>query len=135
MKKTELEKIKKLVEFYRKKLGLDDYFIEVYLAEDDCISSDPIKTEIIKSDYCGEVVNKDCSTRHYSMLINKNYVDESISDTICHELIHVLLWEFVDIVESVLPLLGLTRERKHAMLQDIWDREHLIIDRLMEAVK
>ena len=133
--KSNLKTIKKLVDKYRKRLGLEDLFIDIAIMKKNHVISNPVETTIKRSENYAEVSNKDYSLNDYTIVINNDKIGDDLEDTICHEMLHILFWKFGDILESLLSISSLTDTRKKELILEVRKHEHDIIENIIEQLK
>ena len=130
------ETLKKLVTKYTDILSLHGYHIDFMLSDNDHIISKMFKgAEQTKSDYEACVLNADYSGRAFSVVLNRSSMKGDIADTVCHELIHILLWGFADMVENLINTSGLSEEGKAKFIKEITKREHEVVYKLIKVIK
>jgi hypothetical protein len=118
------QRLRNLITRYKKKLGLEDHHIDVLIS--DKIDGD--------KDYFAEVTNKLYADQSYTISFLKDE-DRNLSDTVKHELLHILLWGLLDVVEGIINVAGLTPDKRQELLRELELREHAIIDKLTEVIK
>ena len=127
--------LKKLVCKYKNKLGLSDYIIDSMLCDNDHIVSNMAgETECMKTNYDACVLNKDFGGKEFYIVFNKDSIGKDLPDTVCHELLHILLWGFADVVENLIHISGLSEEGKAKFIKELTKREHDIIERIIKAL-
>ena len=131
-----INKIKKLLKEYKEKLSLDDYSIDISIADDNHIMSDRQNNiKCSQVDYCAMIMNKNLDAQDFSFLVNRKALDKDLDDTVLHELLHILFWTYTDMVENVIDLTTLTETGKADMLQELFNREHTVIEKLIRVLK
>lgn len=135
--KVELKKIKRLLHKYKQKLGLEQYFIEIAIADDEHILSDrnSKRAKFIKSDCYAELNRKDDISKDYLIIINRFATKSEVKDTIQHELIHILLWEMRSMLESVMELTDIDNKLQNKIMEKSDRVEHLIVEKLIKLLK
>ena len=136
METKEHKKLKKLIEKYKTKLGLENYFIDTFISENThIISTHKNETVIKKSDYLAEVMNRDIRLEEFSLAINRDAIKSDIEDTICHEMLHILLWKMTDIIENIISIANLDQDGKAKLFCRFSELEHDVIEKLIKVVK
>ena len=134
--KKKKEHLCSIVDFYKKKLGIEGFIIEVMLSDDKRIISNRFcKSKRIRSENWGETTSEDYRGHEYTIVLNKSIPDSEVKEIICHELLHVLFWKCIEQVESVIKLSDFPQDKQDKILQDIWDKEHVVIDKLLNIIK
>jgi len=130
------KKVRRVLNKYKKKLNIEDYFIDVMICDDYHVKSGfNSVAKIVKDNSYAEVMSSDMNLKEYSIVINRFALDNELDDTILHELLHILLWEFTDIFDVLLPLSGLSISRQAEVVNTMACREHSIIERLIKVIK
>jgi len=131
-----IPRIKRLVQKYKKRLGLEDYHIEVLICEDKSVVGTRVnKVKISKMDYNGSVTNKDFNTSDYTIVVSKSALKNNLEDTICHEMLHILFWGYSDLTESLAALSDMSISQQERFFIEIMSREHDVIQRLITFLK
>jgi len=131
-----LDKVRKVLNKYKKKLNIEDFFIDVMVCDDHHVKTSFNKSaEIVKDDNYAEVMSKDYKLKEFSIVINKFALEDDLEDTILHELLHIMLWEYTDIFDVLLPLAGISKLRQAELTNEMAHREHQIIERLIKVIK
>jgi len=114
---TKRKPSKRLIKKYQEILGIRKYRIfdiQVDPAELDCIA---------------EVVCRNLKTNEFNLLLTQRD-----KDTVIHELLHILLWDYTALVESVIDVAGFSAKKKEAIQNELGDKEHEVIEKLIKAV-
>ena len=126
--------VKKHLNHYKKKLGLDDYRISILFANDHYLFTDRNSFTVRKSaDFQAEVTVRHQLEKDYTIVLNKKYTT-NLKDTILHELLHILFWDAFNIVEIIVDLTTLCDENKIILMTQLDEKEHGIIDKLMKEL-
>jgi len=129
-------KFKYYIDKYKKKLGLDDYYIDVTIAnENHFIADRNSKVEKTKTDYMVEVMSHGDSAKHFTIIINKSALKKELKDTILHEMIHILLWDYTDVLTGALAFTDLDSKAKDRLYVNLDNIEHLIIEKIIGELK
>ena len=135
MHKTSIRNLKKLINKYKKILGIEDFKIDVMVCEDGHVVSDKqSNAKLIKDDTYAEVINKDYKTKEFSIAINKFALKKDLEDTIIHELLHILLWSYTDMFDVVLTMAMFPPEKQAEINMEMAQREHFVIERFIKAI-
>ena len=130
-----MDKIKEYIDRYKKKLGLDEYKINILIADDSCYFSDRNeKTENKKVDYDAEVTVKLIPSKEYTIVIHKCAIQKDLGKTILHELLHILLWETVGWSDMLVTLSSLDNETMVEIQKCRDDDEETVIEKLTELL-
>lgn len=129
------KRIQKYVDYYKKKFGLDEYTIVVVVASDyQFVANREVTTIRHKADYDGEVTVKLRHSKEYTIVLNRHTLHNDLKDTIKHEMLHILLWEVLASVESIIDLTPLEKEAKVKFFEDLDIKEHELLDKLMDII-
>ena len=132
---AQLKYISNVVDKYKKKLGIENYIIEILLCDDKHIMSARHSKSIQnKTENWGETTSEDYQGKEFTITINKSLPKKRIKEIVCHELIHALFWDCIEQVESIIKLSGFPQDKQDKYLQTVWDKEHIVIDKLMEII-
>lgn len=127
-------KLKQYIDEYKKKLSLQDYRIEVVIAEEKKYISDRnSKLKPIKSDTIAEAFVQNFISKEYLIVIYKDALESDLRDTVLHELLHILFWEFTDTAESNINSIEKIDERKK-ILDKLRFKEHEIIQKIINVI-
>ena len=127
-------KITTYVDKYKKLLGLENYYIDIAVADCHYISDYNGRTKKADCDYMAEVIKGD-NPKSFTLVINKSALNSGLEDTILHELLHVLLWEYTELMESISVLADLDDGAKAKMYNGLGKIEHEIVDKLIKTLK
>ena len=129
--------VKTYLNKYKKKLGLDDYKIEVVITNNMHYVSERNSNNIDrdKADFLAEIIRS--SYKNYMLVINKTALkNNDLKDTIIHELLHVLMWEMLDECEHYIEnVIDSAPDEKEKMMDRLDNREHEIINKLVGILK
>lgn len=121
---------------YKKKLGLEDYYIDVTIADDEHYISDRNDSvKKIKSDYMAEVMSHGDSAKHFTIVINKDALKKDLKDTVLHEMLHILLWDYTDVLTGALAFTDLETPSKDRLYVNLDKVEHLVIEKIIKELK
>ena len=129
--------VKTYLNKYKKKLGLDDYTIEVVITNNMHYISERNSNNIDrnKADFLAEIIRS--GYKNYMLVINKTALkNNDLKDTIIHELLHVLMWEMLDECEHYIEnVIDSAPDEKEKMMDRLDNREHEIINKLVGILK
>lgn len=124
------KKLKRLLNRFRKKLGLLSWSIEVVVVENKrCLAKN--KDLMFRSTpTLAEAIAVDSRKRKFTIYITKKAIAaQDLDDTILHELLHVLFWNMIEMAyESGADPDNRTLQRKIA------DEEHFVIEKIITSL-
>lgn len=128
-------KLQEYVDKYKKKLGLSKYSIDYVVTDDKhYVSEEDEKTKIKVVDYHAEVVKTDHDC--FSIIFNKSAFHNDLKDTVVHELLHILLWDFYEVAELIIRTSNdFCDAGKTNMLKKLRDAEHEVIEKIVCKLK
>lgn len=113
-------------------MGLEDYFIAVVRSSEYYESDRNDKARKTKPYYDAEVTPVCHPNKEYQLVIHSM---DDIQETICHELLHILLWKFLSTAESIIALTDLDDKQKVELMHKIEDAEHEVIEKLVKVLE
>ena len=136
MKNSIMNTLKTYVSKYKKLLGLEQYRIDVAIANDTHYISDrnsTITAAVKDSDYaCVEKVGY----KEFIIILNNQSLNDNLKDTIIHELLHVLLWDMTAESSYVIEnLVDLTPDDKDKIFDRIDMYEHKILEKIIPLIR
>ena len=123
--KEQHSKIMKAVKKYIKKLDLTDRTIDCHLVSE---------TSIEHEWYDACVTSRDYRIGEYDINFTKEAF-HNIDEIALHELLHVLLWGICEVVDGIVKVGAFTEEQRKRMLLKLDEQEHLVIYKLIKALK
>ena len=136
MKNSIKNTLKTYVSKYKKLLGLEQYRIDVAIANDTHYISDrnsTITTAVKDDDYASVLK---IGIKEFLIVINKHALNDNLKDTVIHELLHVLLWEIDHecnfLVENILDV---DTHEKHKILERMDKNEHVALEKLISLIR
>ena len=123
--REQLERIKRAVKKYTKKLGLEECTIDCHLV---------VETSINKEWYDAYVTSKDFKCKEYDINFSKNALN-NLDSIVLHELLHILLWGMSDVVETAIKIGDIPPENVLKLDSRLEMQEHEIIDKLIIAIR
>ena len=109
---------KSLIRKWQKILGLNNFKI----------FDIQVKPEELDCD--AEVVCRNLSFTEFNLLLTMRD-----KNTIIHELLHILLWDYTDVAESIVKVSNLNRAKEEELLSKLGDKEHEVIEKLINALE
>lgn len=133
-KKQFQQKIKTLLKKYIHLLELKDWHIDTIISSNDLISTRRGKIRKNKADFYAEVIYNYLTRVATIALTKLQTVDEikELENTIFHELLHIKLSPLIQLVESLVTLSGVTRDKSAQLIKQIDEQEHDIIEMIIK---
>lgn len=129
-KKKFQRKLKQLIKKYVTLLKLNDWEIEVVISKSDHVTFKRGKIRSEKANYYADVIYKYILKYASLTLTRLQTVDrvEELEDTIFHELLHIKFAPLIETSETLINLAGLKKEKATALLCELDEREHELIE-------
>ena len=128
-KKQIQKKIKVALKKYIRLLKLEQWHIDTVISKDDLISSRFGKVTKNKADFYAEVIYNYLTQSALITLTKLQTIDETeeLDDTLLHELLHIKLSPLMQLVESLITLAGVNKDKSAQLIEQIDEQEHDII--------
>lgn len=134
--KSKKGKLQEYIDKYKKKLRLEKYEIEYFIADEYHWVTESDKTVSVKrkSDYYAQV--EKCGNRSFSIIFNKSALTNNLREIVIHELLHIVNWSMTEIPELIIMTSNdFCDAGKENMLEKLSVSEHELIEKMIPLVK
>lgn len=132
LKKKALQNLQQLIRKYKSLLGLADWEIEIAISNKDLFRAEGKKVKRIKDvDYYAEVFYT-YKTKYATIFLTRLQIEKpkELEDTILHEMLHIRFAHIIQLAESLINVADLSKERTEALLGELDESEHEIVESL-----
>ena len=130
------QKLKSIIKKYIKLLKLKEWHIDILLSNDKMISFCRGNIKNKAPDFYAEVIYNYLTQSATITLTKLQTVNEhkELDNTILHELLHIKFSPLLQVVESLVAISGLAKEKSRQLIYQIDEHEHELVNLMIKLI-
>uniref|UniRef100_A0A6H1ZFB3 Uncharacterized protein n=1 Tax=viral metagenome TaxID=1070528 RepID=A0A6H1ZFB3_9ZZZZ len=116
-------------------MGLNTVKIEIIVSNNTTEYLDKQQFKTIKTDYFAQVFSTGDTESDFVLIFTPAGLEQEAEDTVIHELLHILFWNFIEQMKSLILLTELHIDKRKRLIAELNNLEHKWIKVLVPAIK